>query len=640
MARFKLRAMFSLLAASTVALSAMSACSKDPYDPKTWIDKLDDSSELEVAMTKLKELRCPEAITPVGKVWEKHNKWRQAFSLILYLADQPHMVEGYENYPDVDCPDAGPGPYWDDAVPFLISAVQDFDVTAIHEIEDAAKAAEALGKAKSPEAIQVLISAATKEQALPQGQLVRIAAVKALGGYGDNKDTVETIIKVLEIKASKKTIYMNKAAADALVAARSPISVVPLLKAVYNIPPIYHQLRTALTNIGKPAATEILKAFDGKQTVINKVAVDGKFATDCETAQGLDTNCIAPGNIRYKAAQLLGDMRAKEAIPSLVAAIKEPGKVSFYAPNTNAPGPLDTVAVLDALRTMGAYSAAGDVNALMKAEGTDRLLRPLAVDVFSMLTKDSSELPWLKETMLKPAEENDLLMPLRQAATLAYARLATSAADLAPLDAKIAASLATAATKTAAAAKETNAIKKAELDGSAKFHRGQAVQVEQHRARAQVGIMCGKKLDCYQGFLNMDAKAVVAKLKIPNHADATKPMKRQAMDTYRIAALERALLEITKMGKAAKPAFADLLKHVESSERIVRQGVLLALIEVAPTPCNECATRLDQVITAQKGQSTLGNLNSDTKIILNYFVNQGAKVAPAVIKPPAEPEAE
>ena len=133
----------------------------------------------------------------------------------------------------------------------------------------------------------------------------------------------------------------------------------------------------------------------------------------------------------------------------------------------------------------------------------------------------------------------------------------------------------------------------------------------------------------------MDAKAIVAKLKIPNHKDATKPMKRQTMDAYRIAALERALMEITKMGKAAKPALADLLKNVSSSERIVRQGVLLALIEVAPTPCNECATRLSEVIDSQKAQSTLGNLNSDTKIILNYFINQGAKAAPPKAKAPA-----
>ena len=42
-------------------------------------------------------------------------------------------------------------------MPFLITAVETFDVTDEREIQDAAVAAEALGKAKSNDAIQVLI---------------------------------------------------------------------------------------------------------------------------------------------------------------------------------------------------------------------------------------------------------------------------------------------------------------------------------------------------------------------------------------------------------------------------------------------------------------------------------------------------
>ncbi len=645
MASFKMKSILALFAASTVALSA---CEKDPYDPQTWIDKLDDSTARSEAIVKLDQLHCPEAITPLGKIWEKNNKPSKILSLLISLANQPEMVKGYEKFPDQDCPDAGEGPYWDDAVPFLITALEDFDVTSTAEIEDAAKAAEALGKAKSPDAVQVLITAATKKEKLRQGQLVRIAAVKALGGYGDQARTVETIIKVLEIKASAKTIYMNKAAAQALAEARSPKSVVPLMKAMYNIPPIYHQIRTALTNIGKPAATELLKAFQGTQAEINKLAVAGKFATDCETAEGLDSTCIAPGNVRFKAASVLGDMRAKEAIPAFLAALKTPERISFYDQNSGAPGPSDHNAILNALRSMGAYESAGAVAEYMKAEGTNILTRPLAVDVYSMLAKDTSQLEWLKTTMTTAPAENDRLMPLRQASMLAYARLAKSEKDLAPIDAKIKSALAAAAQKEAAAAKvkdgkdekgkEKAAEKKKALLDDAKFKRQQAVQYEQHRTRARVGILCGNKLACYQEFLEMDAKSIVAKLKIPNHV-GKKPMKLQDMEAYRIAALERSLLEITKMGKAAEPAFAMLLKHADSSERIIRQGVLLAMIQVAPTPCNACAERLNQVMTMQASMSTLNALNSDTRIIFNYFINQGAKLSadgPAAPAAPAE----
>jgi hypothetical protein len=253
------RARLSLFAMSTLIASSFvcSACSSDPYDPQTWIDKLDDNAELEVAITELGRLKCPEAIKPLGKVWEKHNRWSKVLRVIIDLADQPNIKKGDNK----DCPDAGDGPYWDDAVPFLITAVEEFDVTDEREIQDAAVAAEALGKAHSKDAIQVLISVATKREKLRQGQMVRIAAVKALGGFGDNKRTVDTIVKVLETPAKMETIRLNAAAANALAATRSPAAIGPLIFALYEISPIYQQIRTALTTIGKPVNPVLIKVL-------------------------------------------------------------------------------------------------------------------------------------------------------------------------------------------------------------------------------------------------------------------------------------------------------------------------------------------------------------------------------------------
>ena len=123
--------------------------------------------------------------------------------------------------------------------------------------------------------------------------------------------------------------------------------------------------------------------------------------------------------------------------------------------------------------------------------------------------------------------------------------------------------------------------------------------------------------------LNGSAEAIVKKLEIPNHRQGD--MKKQDMQTYRIAALERALLELAKMGKKAEPAFKDLLSHADSTDRIIRQGVLLALVQVAPSPCNECVDRLDAIIEEQSQQTTLDYLTSDTRIVLNYFLANGAK---------------
>ncbi len=633
MVKTHLRATLALLAMSSVAVSA---CSKDPYDPQTWIDKLDEASEVEEALTTLERLKCPEAIKPLGKFWEKHNKSSRVLRVIISLADQPEMKTGHEKFPNQDCKDAGEGPYWEDAIPFLITAVEDFDVTDDQEIQDAAIAAEALGKAKSKDAIQVLISAATKQEKLRQGQMVRIAAVRALGGFGDNPRAVETIIKVLQTEPKRDTIRLNASAANALAETGSASAILPLLKALYEISPIYQQVRTAITTIGAPAIPELIKVFEGKHPEMNKLAEKNKFSKDCDKGEGPGTTCIAPGNLRFKAATLLGDMRALAARKTLTAALSKKPAVSFFDPKTGAPGPSDHNAIIDALRKMGAYSSADALSAYMQAEATDDMIRPLAIDAYSMLAKDTKALGFLQKTFQNTENE----MPMRQAATLAYARLVKTDKQIAPIQAIIDLQLKSAKEAQDKAAKAKTEEDKKEFNGQANDYFGFAREYEQHRTRARAGVVCQADVACYQELLTLDAKGIVEKLKIPNHrADTSKPMKKQDMQTYRIAALERALLEIAKMGKAAEPAFKDLLKHAESTDRIVRQGVLLALVQVAPTPCDECVTRLDAIIEAQSQQTTLDNLTSDTRIVRNFFISAGGKAksaAKAAPTPPAE----
>jgi len=641
MVKTHLRATLALLAMTSVAASAvaLSACSKDPYDPQTWIDKLDEASEVEEALTTLERLKCPEAIKPLGKFWEKHNKSSRVLRVIISLADQPEMKTGHPKFPNGDCKDAGEGPYWEEAIPFLITAVEDFDVTDDQEIQDAAVAAEALGKAKSKDAIQVLISAATKQEKLRQGQMVRIAAVRALGGFGDNPRTVETIIKVLQTKADRETIRLNAAAANALAETGSASAILPLLSALYEISPIYQQVRTAITTIGEPAIPELIKVFEGKQPEMNKLAEKNKFSKDCDKGEGPGTTCIAPGNLRFKAATLLGDMRATAATKTLTAALSQKPAVSFFDPKSGAPGPSDHNAIIDALRKMGAYSSADALSTYMQAEATDDMIRPLAIDAYSMLAKDGKALGFLQKTFQNT--ENEL--PMRQASTLAYARLVRDDKQIAPIQAVIDLQVKSAKEATAKATKAKTDEDKKEFNGQANDYYGFAREYEQHRTRARAGVVCKADVACYQELLTLDAKGVVEKLKIPNYRPEGKDMKKQDMQTYRIAAVERALLEIAKMGKAGEPAFKVLLKHAESTDRIIRQGVLLALVQVAPTPCDECVTRLESIIEAQSQQTTLDNLTSDTRIVKNFFVSAGGKntgpgkaAAPAPAAPPAE----
>lgn len=634
MARSISQALVALFVTSVFAGAvATSACSKDPFDPQTWIDKLDEPSELEEAITQLERLKCPQAIGPLGEVWKKNNKWSKVLRVMITLADQPEMKDGHPEYPNVDCKNVGEGPYWDAAIPYLSIAVEDFDVSDDREIEDAKVAAHALGKAKSPETIQILIHAATKQEKLRQGQMVRVAAIQALGGFGDNEKTVETLVTILQGDATLDNIRLHASAANALAATGSPKAVLPLLKTMFEVSIIYQQVRMALTTIGKPATKEIVKVFKGTQKEINDVAKNNKFATNCKEAMGPNTSCIAPGNLRYKSAQLLGDLRATEAIPDLLAALDDPEAISFFDPKTGARGPSDHNGILDSLRVMGAFSAAGKVGSYMKAESTNKLTRPMAVDVYSMLATGTKELGFLQ----KAFENQDNDMPMRDASTMAYARLVRKEGQLAPIQAIIDRQLDEAYTSDAKAKKaKTDKARKA-AEGAAADYRGFARKYEQHRTRARAGIVCGEKLECYLKLITLNAAEVVKMLAIPNHR--TKPMKKQDMQTYRIAALERALLEISKMGKKAEPALDALLKNADTTERIIRQVTLLALVQAAPKDCSKCATRLNDVIKAQSSQTTLDYLTADTKIVLNYFVAQGAKVE-STVAPAAAPEAE
>lgn len=623
MAILKSKVLLSLaLSAFSIIAMFSSGCSSDPYDPKTWIEKLDDPAELEEAITHLTQLNCPEAIKPLGKIWETNNKWSKVLHLIISLADQPHMVKGHEKYPNQDCPDAGEGPYWKEAIPFLMKAVQDFDVTDEKDIADAALAAEALGKAKSTEAIQALISAAMQKQKLRQGQLVRIAALKALGEFGDNPKTVAAIVKVLEIPASRSTILLNAAAANALAAARSPKALEPLLVALFNISPIYPQVRKALTAIGKSATPALIKIFSGKHTVLNRIAIKNKFANKCEDGEGPGTTCLAPGNLRFKSATILGDVRATKAIPVLVKALSQKARVSFFDPKQGIPGPSDHIAILNALGQMGAYTAAKKVGVYMKAETTGTMEKGLAMNVYSQLAKSTKELDFLQATFEN--QEND--GPLRDSARIAYSRLVRKNKQIAPIQALIDLQLKSAKNADKKSRKEKKKEKKKKWEGEANDYRGFARNLELHRTRARTGVVCGKDVKCYQEILELDAKGIVAKLKIPNHRrDVKKPMKKKDMQMYRIIAQERSLLEIAKMGKAGASTLDVLLKHAESSEGRIRKRVLSALVEVAPKSCNKCVDRLSEIIEAQSSQMTLHGLNRETQIIMNYFISQGAK---------------
>src|SRR5690606_8570214 len=99
---------------------------------------------------------------------------------------------------------------------------------------------------------------------------------------------------------------------------------------------------------------------------------------------------------------------------------------------------------------------------------------------------DTKELAYLKKTF----EATDNEMPLRQAATMAYSRLAKKQDQLGPIQDIIDRQLKSAKESSAKALKAKGEDEKKELEGAAIDFLGFAREYEQHRTRARTGVVC------------------------------------------------------------------------------------------------------------------------------------------------------
>lgn len=85
------------------------------------------------------------------------------------------------------------------------------------------------------------------------------------------------------------------------------------------------------------------------------------------------------------------------------------------------------------------------------------------------------------------------------------------------------------------------------------------------------------------------------------------------------AQVDRAMVEIGKLGSKAADLTPALLNAAKSEDGATRGAVLLALPKVAKVPCAECETALDAIIAAAEGKSTLQAMTADTQMVRNYF---------------------
>jgi hypothetical protein len=172
-----------------------------------------------------------------------------------------------------------------------------------------------------------------------------------------------------------------------------------------------------------------------------------------------------------------------------------------------------------------------------------------------------------------------------------------------------------------------------DLDGLAKAYKSFARVFQYHIARIDTGIRCGENLDCYADTLKMtpeQAKKFVAK-HIPDINSWSKDELQRLIEGN----IERAMLEIGKRGQAAGKYTDLLLDKAANDNRIIRQSILLALPKIAKIPCQTCEAKLDVALKAGEGKVALRELQTETKMMRNYFSWAGGKT-PSKTQVPAE----
>ncbi len=562
---------------AAVLLAFCVSCEKDPNDADTWVDQLDDRAKVNEALRHLERLADPASIKPLGEAWRKSNKQSNLLRALITVA-------GHVD-PKAD-PKAAKG-QWKDALPYLIEAVENFDPGSRRSIDDAMVACDALGRSKDPSVVPTLLAAAQKPlPKLHEGNHVKLAAIRALGNF-DQPQVITALVQILETDPEKQIVRMNAAAALALAETGDPKALPTLLKATVSIGAIFQQTRAAVTRIGKPAVPALIKMFQEQDPDVQKIYNDKGLATK------------APGVVVYRAALLLGDLRAKEAVPQLMAGLSAPPRIAFYDEKSGAPGPTTHEGILGALRQIMDPGSAAAVKAYWTNPKTDDGIRPVAIDVYSMLATDDSAL----NDLVKYIKDEQAEQQIRTAAIMAYGRLGKTKESENALDDLIAVYTAKIA-KADEKAKSPKEEERATADDEKQVATYYRDQLTEAKTRIGIAVECGSDPMCY-------AKALP-----PTQKDfrAGQPGLPRA---------ERALIELAKMGDKARPAADALLAAAESSERFVRQGVLLALPRVAALPCDKCAARLDEIIEKQADNTTLDFLTGETRVVHNYFLWAG-----------------
>lgn len=332
---------------SLVTLSQL-GCTGDPNDPMTWAKDLKNLRTQKEALDHLANMDVEKARPAVPALIELYQDTKR-----------PEHLEALARYKD------------DRTKPIMIEALDYSD----DDFDRATIAAGVLGDMKATDAVDPLIAAATKPLPIKsRANNAKLAAIRALVRIGDKK-AVPALVKILGTSADEQDFALNQKAALGLAELRDPSAIPALMKGLFMTgrgANIFQECRLALVRIGQPAIDPLIELFQRKNKDIEEMGKQLKFDE------------VTPGVIPFKAASLLGDLRARKAVPTLQAGLKEKQQGGEHT------------AIVIALGLIGAPSGVDTLISVLKDGKAEPSVRVSAADAL-YLSGDRRAVPTLLE---------------------------------------------------------------------------------------------------------------------------------------------------------------------------------------------------------------------------------------------------
>jgi len=323
-------------------------CTGDPNDPMTWAKDLKNLRTQKEALDHLANMDVEKARPAVPALIELYQDTKR-----------PEHLEALARYKD------------ERTKPIMIEALDYSD----DDFDRATIAAGVLGDMKATDAVDPLIAAATKPLPIKsRANNAKLAAIRALVRIGDKK-AVPALVKILGTSADEQDFALNQKAALGLAELRDPSAIPALMKGLFMTgrnANIFQECRLALVRIGQPAIDPLIELFQRKNKDIEEMGRQLKFDE------------VTPGVIPFKAASLLGDLRARKAVPTLQAGLKEKQQGGEHT------------AIVIALGLIGVPSGVDTLIAVLKDGKAEPSVRVSAADAL-YLSGDRRAVPTLLE---------------------------------------------------------------------------------------------------------------------------------------------------------------------------------------------------------------------------------------------------